>query len=218
MAAVVYSLDCASLNHGEFKRDILEIIDGSEYVMFCVDDTIFLSDFDVEQIQHLLKKHKKAIGFSLRLGRNTKYCYTKDRNQKVPEFEKVNGCLKYEWIASDLDFGYPLEISSSIYRRDDIVKILNRVYFRNPTTLEIALHKNRYVLNKPYLLCYPKSVAVSVPWNVVQTQSPNNRCGNRTEESLEELYKAGVRINIEAYAGMTTNAAHQELPLMLEGE
>jgi hypothetical protein len=217
--ALVYSSDCDSLEPGQFKRDVLEIVDGSKYVMFCVDDTIFLDCFDIKQIQNLLDVHEDAIGFSLRLGLNTNYCYMKNRKQKVPKFTKTRyGCLKYEWIAADLDFAYPLEISSSVYRRDDIVKLLNKADFHNPNTLEVALHRKRYLLSKPYLLCYPKSVAVSVPWNKVQTQFPNNRCGTLTAESLDKYYKAGKRMDIEAYANFDTNAAHQDLPLMLEGE
>jgi hypothetical protein len=217
--ALVYALDCASLEPGQFKRDVLGLMGGCKYVMFCVDDTIFLRYFDLESIRNLLDVHKHAIGFSLRLGLNTDYCYMKDRNQELPKFKKIQcGCLKYEWIGADLDFAYPLEISSSVYRRDDIVKLLNKADFHNPNTLEVALHRKRYLLSKPYLLCYPKSVAVSVPWNKVQTQFPNNRCGTLTAESLDKYYKAGKRMDIEAYANFDTNAAHQDLPLMLEGE
>ena len=217
--AIVYSKDCASLEPGEFKKDIIDIVAASEYTMFCVDDTIFIDYFDVGNIQDLLRKHKKAIGFSLRLGKNTDYCYMKDRKQRLPEFFRVEyGCLKYNWVEAELDFAYPLEISSSVYRRDDILNILTRVDFDTPTRLEVMLHRHKFLPSKSFLLCYWKSVAVSVPWNMVQDQSPNNRHGSLSEDYLDRLYSDGKRIDVEAYRGITTNAVHQELPLRLEGE
>ena len=218
LVPIVYSKDCKG-DVGQFKRDVLEIIDGSEYVMFCVDDTIFIRDFDAKKICHLLDIHQQAIGFSLRLGRNTTYCYMHDCKQVVPQFSEVQyGCLKYNWKWAKEDFAYPLEISSSVYRRNDIVKILNKVDFNNPTTLEMALNRSRFLLGKSFLLCFPQSVAVSIPWNKVQTHSPNNRCGYHTEEELDELYEVGKRMDVSAYENAFPNAVHEELILRLEGE
>jgi hypothetical protein len=215
----IYTADCSKLEPGQFKEDVLAELNGYEFVLFCVDDTIFLRQFDLKRPISLLKKHPDAIGFSLRLGLNTTYCYMKDCDQKVPKFEVVDGhCIKYNWRKAQWDFGYPLEISSSIYRTDDVMGILEDCNFDNPNMLEVMLSRGRFGCRKDYLMCYPESVAVSVPFNKVQKVFPRNRSMKYTPHYFQTLYKQGMRINVEEYAGITTNSAHQELPLKLKGE
>ena len=63
--------------------------------------------------------------------------------------------LKYDWTSAERDFGYPLEVSSSLYRVKDIYPILVQIHFRNPNTLEdqLAANKHIYVKTRPNLLC-----------------------------------------------------------------
>lgn len=58
-----------------FKSSFVYEIDNYQYIIFLVDDNIFTNKFDLSQIKSLLKCNSEAIGFSLRLGKNTKNCY-----------------------------------------------------------------------------------------------------------------------------------------------
>ena len=51
-----------------------------------VDDNIFVKDFLLKEIIEALDRNPRAIGFSLRLGRNTGYCYMQGRDQSLPPF------------------------------------------------------------------------------------------------------------------------------------
>ena len=92
----------------------------------------------------------------MRLGANTVYCYALHSSQTPPNFTKVTSdILKYDWTSAEQDFGYPLEVSSSLYRVKDIYPILVQIHFRNPNTLEdqLATNKHIYVKTRPNLLC-----------------------------------------------------------------
>lgn len=204
------------IKESTFKYDVISQLKGSDYVIFCVDDTIFTNGFSLDDIIVALEQHTDAIGFSLRLGVNTVYCYPLNKYQRLPNFERIgNKILKFNWVNAEGDFGYPLELSSSIYRTQDILNLITSLDFFNPNTFESKLDQSKSIFyrSKPSLLCYKVSVAFSVPLNIVQT-AWKNRFSNNTNyspENLLELFEKGFRIDIEEFQNFVSNACHQEV-------
>lgn len=213
----VYTKNCGALKKNEFKNDVIWILSDWDYVLLCVDDTIFTNPFSLEEIIEYLDKYKNVIGFSLRLGLNTTYCYMTGRKHNMPEFTELNkNVLEFDWRKKRPDFGYPLEISSSVYRTTDILPIIETSEFDNPNKLEVILNENKNTLNKSKLLCYKKSVAFSAPFNKVQNVFPENKTMGYTTEQFEDFFKAGKRIDVKSYAGIETISAHQNISLNLK--
>jgi len=69
----------------DFKSDLLELVAGSPFVLFMVDDAIFVGDASLSASMSILEKDRSCLGFSFRLGRNTTYCYTMNKPQTLPE-------------------------------------------------------------------------------------------------------------------------------------
>ena len=169
-----------------FKRDLLTLLEGPEMILFLVDDAIFIKDFSLMDVIDSLKRHSSALGFSLRLGRNTTYCYSLDKPQHLPAFQHLSPrILKYNWTTEEYDFGYPLEVSSSVYRAKEMQPLLARLPFSNPNTLEDLMdkHKNAFRESNPFLLCYEQSVTFCAPMNKVQTVASANRASGKVEYS-----------------------------------
>ena len=207
-----------------FKSDILAMTAPYEKLLFLVDDNIFVRDFEMSELDNLLDKHQNAVGISLRLGRNTDYCYSRRASQRFPTFTQIEkSYLSFNWTNEEFDFGYPLELSSSMYRVADIFKLMAVIDFHNPNTLEEYLWQNisyyRDSLNE--LLCYDKSLTFCIPVNKVQTTNPTNRASEEFSYSADDLavqFDNGKRIDIEKYINFTPNACHQEVELLLSGE
>lgn len=191
------------------------------FYLFLVDDNLFVRDFSLSHVVHVLQEQPSALGFSLRLGMNTTYCYSHDSAQRLPNFEHLSGgALAYEWVAAELDFGYPLEISSSVYRAQEIVPFLLSLEFNNPNTLEgeMAAQAKSFKEQLPLLVCYEKSITFCNPINLVQT-TYQNRSGKKYSYSIAEMverFDRGERVRVAAYTGFTTNACHQEVKLDFE--
>ena len=120
-------------------------------------------------------------------------------------------------MGADKDFGYPLEVSSSIYRSPDMVGLINRLKFRNPNELEgqMAGWAYRYDWKRPALLCPVQSITFCCPINVVQTVA-KNAAGEKYAYSsgqLADLFDKDFRIQVEAYSGFIPNGCHQEVDL-----
>lgn len=188
------------------------------FVLLLVDDNIFCRPFSLAAAVGALAARPRAIGFSLRLGRDTGYCYTRDSRQRVPELSAVgDDVVAFDWTTADDDFGYPLEVSSSIYDGPGLARLFAGLRFSNPNTLEArfaAQAKRPWARRTPELLCFERSVAFCNAVNKVQTVY-DNRAGARAELSAAELAKRfdeGLRIDTGAFAGFVPDACHCDVP------
>ena len=128
--------DVSFVEEVDFRKQVLTLLDGFTHVLFVVDDNLFVGDFYLADILRGLYDNRDTIGFSLRLGANTSYCYARSAAQRLPHLRNAgDGILTHDWTAAEYDFGYPLEVSSSVYRCSEILPLLNRVDFANPNTL-----------------------------------------------------------------------------------
>lgn len=189
-------------------------------VLFLVDDNLFVRPFDLAEAGGLLGGRPDALGVSLRLGCNTRHCYVLDRPQAPPAFQAAGvGWVAYDWTTGEHDFGYPLELSSSLYRSRDLLPLLATLPFANPNQMEARLAEcaPHFRARRPTLLCYERSVTFCNPVNRVQEEYPN-RAGERfaqPAERLADLYQAGRRVDVGHYDGFVPEACHQEVELVL---
>lgn len=202
----------------DFETDVLNIISEKPYVLFVTDDTIFIHHFYLDNIINFVEQNEIILGFSLRLGKNIKYCYSMDMPQSMPACLYFNDICVFNWTEGTYDFGYPLEVSSSLYRTDDILEILKNKKFKNPNILEATIDYNKIYYNrrKPFLACFVKSLAFSSPMNL--TQCYNNNRNSRKEEfsplRLLERYNNGFRIPLMTFMNFIPTSPHQEVNLL----
>ncbi len=185
------------------------------YFLFMVDDNLFVRDFSLEHVIQTLEDHPEALGFSLRLGKNSTFCYPASHDQNLPDFLNIApGILEFMWTNGEYDFNYPLEVSSSIYRAKDLLPLLNNLKFTTPNQMEGGLAQNKEeFLDKPYMLCFEESVTFCAPVNKVQNDY-ENRSGKDLHLSIEELarrFYCGERIDVSVYNGFTPSSCHQEV-------
>lgn len=197
-----------------FYRDVIALLATHDFVLFLVDDNIFVRDFSLSGLIEILQINPAALGFSLRLGKNTTYCYRLNSAQQLPEFTPVaNNILSFDWTKSEHDFGYPLELSSSIYRTDDILFFIATLPFFNPNSLEALINENiaRFRSTKSLLLCFETSATFRAPMNKAI-------CANQEFflENFAQMFANGKRLDIEKYFEFVPNACHQEVKLYVK--
>jgi hypothetical protein len=191
---------------------------SQNHVLFLVDDALFVRPFRLGDAAGALDSNPDALGFSLRLGRNTSKSYVQSRAQDLPEFDRLGGAvLKFRWTAADGDFAYPLELSSSMYRASTAAGLFQSLRFSNPNNLEsqMSLQARAYAQRNPFLLCWEQSVAFSAPLNRVQTVY-ENRVGQEDAYSvrrMSDLFDRGQRIDLGALTGFIPSACHEEVDL-----
>ena len=203
------------IQQGVFYNDIKNFINftKSEFVLFCTDDTIFIRTFLIEEIENVFE-NDSLLNFSLRLGKNTVYCYPLDKIQNVPEHDENKNIFYWGWQNAEYDFGYPLEVSSTVLRVSDMKKFIEAWTFPNPNWMEwyMDMSKNN-LINRSLSACFALSVAFSAPMNTVN-QNNNNRSSLKKEYSVGALlkkYQEGYRINPIKFYHYLPRGAHEEV-------
>ena len=208
------------VEEGNFESDFRDLLQGSEYALFVVDDCLFPSVWSLDECCSALQDHPEAVGFSLRLGKNITYCYPMQCSQQQPVFESLSEhVLQFDWTTSEYDFAYPLELSSSLYRTSDMKACLKDVSFGRPNELEREMYRRIGMFrdSHPKLLCFDQSVAFACPVNI--TQEVKTNCHGLAHpfdaEELAREYDRGLRIDLEPLKGFVPVSCHQEIPIRL---
>lgn len=191
------------------------------HVLLGVDDCIFVAPFEFPAVSRLLARRPDILGCSLRLGRNATVNYMAQTTQTVPPLTPSDaGLVSFDWTTAEGDFGYPLEVSSSVYRVADLWPVLAAGRPRNPNLLEYQLTElcARFASQKPLLACFETAVAFCNPINLVQTVSDNRAGGDLAYDALalSRRFARGERVRQDQFWGFVPTGCHQEVPLEFE--
>lgn len=161
----------------------------SEYVLFLVDDDVMIDSYN-EACPEFLKfqANEDIICLNLRMARNYDYDFLKNKQVPIPKFD--NGM--WEWKNYRHDWGYPMAVSSHIFRKKDILPILETMEFGDPNTLERSMQRR---LNKPLMIGFKTAKFVNIPVNRVGKVP--NRIGNISASSLNDKFMDGYVIDLD---------------------
>lgn len=201
-----------------FKEDVIQSTRNYDYILFLVDDCLFFREFKLSGSIFALQRDPSARVFSYRMGLNINYCYPVSQTQKLKSWFLSDHFLVWGWEEEDHDWGYPMDISCSLYRNEDIYPALTVLGYFNPNQLEFLLDINRRTQlfpSTPSMVAFEQSVAFCNPVNKVNPQN-TNRAGNKPQYSTHSLlgkYLKGIRIDPLALArqNFSPNAPHMEV-------
>jgi hypothetical protein len=224
LSSIYPAIDFISETH--FFFNLGRFLESTDYILFVVDDCLFRKPWSIAEVVQWLVNYPEILGFSLRLGLNITHCFSLDCDQLSPEYESKPGridseILTFDWTRGDGDWGYPLEVSSSVYRSADILPLLKgQQGINNPNSLETHLSKmaSSFAATHNRLSCYAESVAFCIPFNLVQENYFNRTILNpaRTVSMLSWLFDNGYRFDISCLNSFIPNACHAdcEIPLL----
>lgn len=197
----------------DFKSDVLTLLDSdSEFSCFFTDDDIIYKPFDLEKVKNQIRIDDDVFCFSLRLGKNTNFCYAMNTPNVFRDYSDSDDVLTWDWTVHYLDYGYPLSVDGHIFKTKDILKLTRKVGFSNPNTYEAALQIfESFPKNK--MCSFSESVLVNTPNNIVNT-SFANRNGLTHGADVRELndkYLDGKIIDMESMDFTNIIGCHQEI-------
>jgi hypothetical protein len=194
----------------DFKTTVIqEVQSGREHIVFHTDDDLFFAPAPCAPVLP-----PATAAFSLRLGANTVYCHTLDRQQHVPHTFETGELIAWDWTGADGDFGYPMSLNGHIFHTQLLLRMLKRARFGNPNQLEEELHYRRYLAPR-WMLAFRTSSVVSIPANSVSATHVNRVSSDPTTspEALNERFLYGERIDLSAMDFSAVRGAHQEIAL-----
>lgn len=192
-----------------FSSAVSALINLSDnHIMFGVDDLLWYDEFELQPITYILDTRPDILGYSFRLHPGISYCQPANCEEKCPEYKKVFVGkdmigLEYRCSPPDVDFCYPYEVSSSMYRAKDIRAILSKSLswraINTPNDLESIPYEMRIVpVGNNLMSSKPLCSVITV--NRVQDKYPNATydCG-KTLVELNENLRNHVKFDTEWY-------------------
>lgn len=205
----------------QVTEQILEIASSFKFISFQCDDNLYIRDFSFSKATQILSENELIFAHSFRLGKNVKYSYTRNSPELQPVFHSLGqGVLQFDWTKMEpRGFGYPLEVSASVYRCNHILPLLLNHQNWVVGNIESYLSKQRKRFSKsfPFLTCEEAPSVISVPVNRVGVVS--NISGQKHSYSVEDLaqkFSENLRINTNQFNDYISEATHVELEFSFE--
>ena len=137
-----YHPDITFVEEKVFRDQVLQLVSAAtEELSFATDDALVTRPIDRAAIKACLAQERTVMTYSCRLGFNIDYCYPLNVKQPRPPglTDDLSGTFFYPWKACDHDWSYPLSLDGHFYKRDLLLRLLPRLDFRNPNTMESAM-------------------------------------------------------------------------------
>jgi|688.fasta_scaffold252129_2 hypothetical protein len=200
------------VKESNFKEDVMCLLKSDyKYTTFFTDDDVVFGSVDYETIEKSLQ-NDDVFCFSLRLGKNTTYCYSENQNNQIVISGEENNFIYWDWQKSWYDFGYPLSVDGHVFRTKEIFKLSKSLNFSNPNTYEAALQIYD-TFPRNLMESYKESKLVGIPVNVVQNVFPNRK-GEKFYVSAKELndrFLNNIIIDLDNMKFENIEGAHQEI-------
>ena len=189
-----------------FYFDLLDLVRLSEnFVLLGCDDVFFTDYFDVNVAMERLVAEPALFGFSLRLGLNL---------HSLPDISRQSDILEWNWQKAVGHWGYPWDVSASIYRRDDVeTYLVSTPEAINPNYLEAIRAKDLAGLSAEplsLLTSFVRSKCLTLTINRVQEEFPNEFDDSRKTD-IDTLYHAhieGQYLDWPSFAGVSNSVIH----------
>jgi hypothetical protein len=205
-------------------RLVARLSESADFACFFTDDSVLyralMSPLPLDAL-----RDSRLLCFSLRLGRNTTWCYPHGRAQSLPVFEvsevrgsPTRGALVWDWVGAAVDFGYPASVDGHVFRGATLRPALyDCPVDASPNQVEDHLVR-ALAADRRLMASYPESCLVGLPLNIV-TETHSNRHGEAFPFSADELlgrYLDGQRIALDRLDFSDVRGAHQEIELVFE--
>jgi len=196
-----------------FQDDVKNVFKttNKKYMCFFTDDDVLFKNIDFEEIDKSLKK-EEIFCFSLRLGQNTTRCYTMNTDNVLVVKKEYKNTITWDWTKHYLDYNYPLSVDGHIFRTEEIHKLIRKIRFNNPNSLEASLQMFEY-FPREEMEAFKENVLVGVPVNIVNTEF-NNLNGLKypiDTETLNKKYLEGYYIDYNKLNFSNIIGCHQEI-------
>jgi hypothetical protein len=167
----------------DFKKDVIRNL--SKHIMFLCDDDVMVNPFDDSKEFSIFEENDDILSLSLRLA--PYYNTGNPINFKENNTWNWNGCWR--------SWGYPMSVSSTIFREEDIFLTIANSNFNNPIELEVALRINPP--NKPYMMCCDKPYFINNLANQNTPKYGHYKTSRVSLKELNDLFLEGKRISLK---------------------
>jgi len=201
-----------------FLNSLRPLFQG-RYILFLVDDDIFINSVDETEIRALIEMYENnplIHSISLRMNPDVNFCYPARKHiQRPHEFLIENNIMRWNWTQACPHYcwGYPHPIDSHIYELTRVDFIFTQEKYNNPNEFECAFLANTN-RNLPYMISPVQSKIFSIQNNFVKAGAKEKSLVS--PEELNSLFLSGKKISTKNLYGYSAKQVHGRIPYEYE--
>jgi len=208
----------------DFGTQLREFVDSAHpYVLLCCDDSLYYADFDAAEAIDVLQGNQQVIGYHIMLHGGLDFCHPQGKpSMPPPLMPAMQRSNIYVRVMAGLEWNYPWELSSSIYRKSDVIAMLDAIVkhhgpngISHPNKLEDfgekIVHNNQCPeFSKAMCACSRTPIANAVVINRVQNifLNPVYEETGVTVKDLDKLFRDGRQYDETHYSETDFSSMH----------
>ena len=192
------------------RETLIKLLRGlrTEYMFYLVDDQVFISEFD---IQELLGKLKNGVFASMRLGETITNWGIKDVAIRG-NYREDGDFLHWRWNdnKANHDWGYQFSVDGTIYRTVDILRCSLSIPFKAPNSYEANMNSVMLFKSNNRGVSFKRPVVVNLIINASRQEKGYENCeaGEYTADDLLKLYQSGKTFDFDKVAAIPYCSSH----------
>jgi len=116
----------AEVSFGEQLR--AAVATAHPHVLLCCDDSLYYNKFDLGEAARILDANPHVIVYHIMLHGGLSYCQPKGKESPPPPLMPGGGSsMTFVRMMASLEWNYPWELSSSLYRKADVEAMLEAI-------------------------------------------------------------------------------------------
>lgn len=193
-----------------FSLTLKEIIKSikTHYLFFLVDDQVFVSPFDIEEI--LATMTKKSI-FSLRLGRSITDFGIFERKLE-PQYSIKGNFLEWSWKLNkdQKDWGYQFSVDGTVYNSIDVLRGVMSIPFKAPNSFEDNMNSVCVFRTDNKGISYLQPVVINLIINASRQEKEYEHfeSGEYSTDDMLKLWCSGKRFSLEKISSISFSSTH----------
>lgn len=141
----------------DFENQLLDLIGAikTPYLSFGCDDLLFISSFLLQKAIDTLESDPLVYSYHYRLDSGITFCHSANQPVKQPPFKySPNSVATFNYRDGNTEFAYPFELTSSVYRTEDIRDLFRRIFENH-----LPVNSPNHVESSGYLCCFKDIIA-----------------------------------------------------------
>jgi len=182
------------VKESDFKQDVLNSLNiNNKYFTSLGDDTVVIDKVELTKEFKIFDENISILALNYRMGPNIEIVFQGRGPEVLPSF--IDGNIWNWQSAKAKNWHYSMSMMGQFYRMFDMINYLPTLGFSNPTMFE-GYMTQRPFNDKPLMICFEKSKIIELAVNRIQNIAINNKFGNITTETLNEIWLSGKRIKL----------------------
>lgn len=202
------------LQSTDFKKSLINLLGSvnSENILTFVDDQVLFREVAIP-----ITSEANFDIYTLRIGKDTSYCYTLQKSQTCKNIRLSNNGLAWNVGFKNNDFNYPFSVDATFFNKNDFYFFAKWLKYNAPNSFEGAMNRSRLLsaIISTTISSPLDQAAVNIVLNKVQNENDNISLKGYSPDRLLKMWKENKYYGLDDEAVDKIKSPHIDFGFIL---